>query len=792
MKALIFKQAQALFRCAITLQFSLIAFLLAVSLPGTSSAQVYSYSSVVVEGNKRTSDASVLRFAGLQESGTATAAELGAAFQGIAASGLFEDVSILPEGNRLLIQLSELPTINVISIEGNKRFTDEILIQAVTSSPQRVYVAAQAESDAAAVAEVYRAAGRFAATVSPKIIPRPENRVDLVFEVFEGDVVEVERISFVGNSVYSERMLRSVLESKEAGLLRTFVSGDTYLAERLDFDKEALRDFYFSQGYVDFQINSASVELSRERDAFFIVFNVTEGRRYSFGNISITSEIPGLKTGSFSDLVQIPRGETYMPELVEKAIARMEYHAAQIGLRFVRVAPDFTRVDSNRSLDINFKLVTGPRIFVERIDIQGNTQTLDRVIRRQFEFVEGDPLNPRMVNEASDRIRALGFFSQVEVNTVPGSSPDQALIAANVEERLTGSLTFGFSYATQDGLSGEISLTERNLLGRGQYLGLELSGGGNSRNYGLTFGEPDFLDRDINLSIFVSQRNTSGLGQYFDAERVTLGVAAEFAVSDRGRLRFSTTYQDYKMGTPARFSSLQIIRESLREESATGIFGYNYSFDTRRSGFAETTNYFLRAGQDLGVREGDINYIKSSGLAAARTSIFDDAVTLSAEFEAGNLSVLQGDSRYQDRYFFHSGIFRGFRRAGIGPRDLSPQNQDALGGMNFAVARMEAQFPLGIAEEVGMLGGLFFDVGTLWGLDNKVGGVCVSCELGLGNLSGVIESEIDDKPHLRSAVGVSLIWNTVIGPLRFNFSKAIEKQDYDLTQDFEFTIASQF
>ena len=568
---------------------------------------------------------------------------------------------------------------------------------------------------------------------------------------------------------------------------------DTFLAERIDFDKTVLRDFYFSRGYVDFVINSVSVELSRERDAFFIVFNVTEGRPYRFGKIKITSEIPGLKTGRFADLPQIPRGETYTPVLVEEAIARMEYQATQIGLRFVRVAPEFNRIDSNRTLDINFRLVRGPRVFVERIDIQGNTQTLDRVIRRQFEFVEGDPLNPRMVTEASDRIKALGFFSQVEVNSVAGSAPDQAVVAVNVEERLTGSLTFGFSYATQDGLAGQISLTERNFLGRGQYLALELSGGSNNRDFSITFGEPDFLDRDIDLSFTIAQRNTSGLGQYFDAKRLTLGVTAEFSVSERGRLGITTSFNDYKMGSPSRFSSAQIILEShQRGRSSTGVVGYNYSFDTRRSGFGEDTDYFFRVGQDLGVRSGDLSYIRTTGLAAAQTSVFEDAFTLSAEFEAGNLSMLQGKSRYHDRFFFHSGILRGFRRAGIGPRDLAPVNRDALGGLNFAVARLEAQFPLGVAEEVGMRGGLFLDVGTLWGLDDTSGGRCLSCFPPLNNTTIIEPSQIDDGLKLRSAVGVSLIWDTFLGPLRFNFSRAIQKEDYDLTQDFEFTISSRF
>ncbi len=420
-------QAQQPSRFRLVRHVTLAVFLASTTLSGPMTevafAQNYSFSSVTVEGNDRVDAASILRFAQIQRGQALSAGALNDAYQRIVNSGLFEQVEIVPQGNTLLIRVKEYPTINIINFEGNRKLKDEILAKLTTSQARRVYSPAKAEADAAAIVDAYRKAGRIAATVDPKIIRRSDNRVDLVFEVTEGKTVEVERLAFVGNRAYSDRRLRQVLETKQAGLLRTLIQSDTFIAERLDLDKQLLKDFYLSRGYVDFQVLDTSSEVSRERDAFFLTFTVQEGQSFRFGNISAVSEVEGLDVAEFEALLKIRSGVTYSPAIVENNISRLEALALRKGLTFVAVEPRITRNERDGTLDVQFALIRGQKIFVERIDIEGNTTTLDQVVRRQFRTVEGDPFNPREVREFAERIRALGFFADAKIDAQQGVFP---------------------------------------------------------------------------------------------------------------------------------------------------------------------------------------------------------------------------------------------------------------------------------------------------------------------------------------------------------------------------------
>ena len=440
-----------------------LALLLAMSIaPGQAEAQSYRFTSVSIEGNKRIEPAAILTYAGIARGQTVTAGELNAAYQRILDTGLFEKVELLPQGNRLVIRVAEYPTINQIAFEGNRKIKDEDLEGIIKSRPRQVFNPAQAERDAEAIAEAYAQNGRVAARVTPKIIRRSDNRVDLVFEIFEGKGIEIQRISFVGNKAFSDRRLRRVIQSKQAGLLRAIINSDTFVEDRLAFDEQVLTDFYQSRGYVDFRVTGVNAELSRERDAYFVTFNIHEGQQFRFGQITTVSEVPEADAAEFQSVVRIRPGMTYSPTLVEDAISRMEQLATRKGIDFLRVEPRITRNDRDLTLNVEFALVRGPRVFVERIDITGNTTTLDRVIRRQFDTVEGDPFNPREIREAAERIRALGYFKDVEVNAHEGSRPDQVVVDVQVEETTTGSLSFGGSYSSDAGLGVSLSFRERN------------------------------------------------------------------------------------------------------------------------------------------------------------------------------------------------------------------------------------------------------------------------------------------------------------------------------------------
>ncbi len=405
-------------------------------IPSGADAQTFRFTSFDVQGNQRVAEATVLNFASIPRNETVTAGQLNDALQRLQNSTLFETVEVVPRGNQLVIIVQEYPTINRINIEGNRRLDDEDLLPLLASQPRRAYSPATAEADAAEITEAYRLQGRLTATVTPQIIRRSQNRVDLVFEVTEGRVTETERIAFVGNRAYSDRRLRRVLESTQAGFFRTFIRSDTFVADRIEFDRQLLTDFYRERGYIDFTVQSSTSELTRARDAYFVTFNIREGQSFRIGEITTTTDLPNIDPDQFHAVLRLRPGVTYSPRLIDNQITRMENLATQMGLRFIRIEPVLTRNDEDLTLDIEFQVTRGERVFVERIDIEGNATTMDRVIRRQFRTAEGDPLDPREIRNGAERVRALGFFADAQVAARPGSTEDQVIVDVDVEEAL--------------------------------------------------------------------------------------------------------------------------------------------------------------------------------------------------------------------------------------------------------------------------------------------------------------------------------------------------------------------
>ncbi|WP_298256154.1 outer membrane protein assembly factor BamA [uncultured Litoreibacter sp.] len=746
----------------------------AVSL-APAYAQSFPVSSVQIEGNQRIEDATVLSFLQLPKGQNVTAGQLNDAVQRLQRSGLFETVDVVPVGNRLVVTVKEFPTINRVNIEGNKRLKDADLLPLLNSKTRRVYSPATAEADAALLAEGYSQAGRIAATVTPRVIARSNNRVDLVFEVSEGDVVEVERISFIGNRAYSDRRLRRVIESKQAGLLRSVIQSDTFVADRIAFDRQLLRDFYLSRGYVDFQVLSSTPQLSRERDGYFVSFKVREGQQFNVGQVTTYSELPEIDADEYHKVARLKDGEVYSPAKIENTITRMERLALKQGLNFVRVEPRITRNDADVTLDVEFAIVRGPRVFVERIDIEGNATTLDRVVRRQFNTVEGDPFNPREIRDAAERIRALGYFSTADVNTREGSGPESVVVDVDVEETTTGSLGFGVSFGADAGASLNVSFRERNFLGRGQTVAFSFDTGSDNQNTSISFLEPAFLGRDLSLGINTYYRTTNSQFASFDTQAVGIEPSIEFPVSENGRLRLNYRLSKDSIKNVSASTSAIIQRD---EGSAwTSALGYLYSYDTRRTGLNPNGGVLLQFGQQIAGVGGGLQYVQTTGLISAETKVAREEVTLRAQFEFGANTRLTGNSRITERFFLGSSKLRGFEGAGVGPRDLASADRDALGGNYFAVARLEADFPLGLPEEYGIRGGAFFDVGSLWGLDDTNNGTA---------------TPVDDGFKLRSVVGVSLLWDTQLGPLRFNFTKALVKEDFDQERSFDLTVSTQF
>jgi outer membrane protein insertion porin family len=752
----------------------------ALLLPTMAEAQAYSFSRVSVQGNQRVDAATILSYAGIPSGQTVTAGQLNDAYQRIQGSGLFESVEIVPQGSTLVINVVEYPTVNRIAFEGNNRIKDDALATIVQVQPRKVFSPRQAEADAEAISQAYVGQGRLAARVTPKVIRRSDNRVDVVFEIFEGGVSEVERIGFVGNTIYSDRRLRRVVETKQAGLLRVIIQKDTFIEDRVEFDKQLLRDFYMSRGYVDFRITGTNAELARERDGYFVTFNVEEGQQFTVGEVAVTSDLPDVDPEMFQKALKLRPGVTYSPSLIENEIARLEKIALNEGLSFVRVNPRIDRDDRNLALNVTFELERGPRIFVERIDIEGNSTTLDRVVRNQFDTVEGDPFNPRAIREAAERIRALGFFRDVAVDAREGSTPQQVIIDVDVEEAPTGSISFGANYSSDAGFGGTFSFSERNFLGRGQTFSINVSSSTSRKNYGITFVEPALLGRDLAFGTTLSYATTSSLSSEFDTTIGKFEPFISFPVSDNGRLQLRYTYglSDIEEGNAIDGGVIE--QEANLGERRDSSVGYTYSFDTKRAGLDPKTRYLFEFGQDFGGLGGDSTFVKSTVKAVAQTLVMSEEVTLRATLEGGALSYSDGNqSRVTDRFVIGPSIMRGFSYGGIGPRERSKGDSDPLGGNYYAVARFEAEFPLGLPEEYGISGGLFYDIGSVWGLDAETKSLA----------SGQI---VSDDLIARSVVGFSVFWDSALGPLRLDFTEPLQKESYDQAKSFNLTVSTQF
>ncbi|MCO4841330.1 MAG: outer membrane protein assembly factor BamA [Yoonia sp.] len=737
-----------------------------------ANAQSFVFNTVQIDGNQRVEDGTILSFAGISRGASVSTGELNDAAQRIRESGLFEKVDVSTSGNTLIIAVTEWPTINQINIEGNTKLRDAELLAVVSSQPRRVYTPTQAERDTAAISEVYATKGRINAIVRPRIIKRSDNRVDLVFEVVESGLTEIERISFVGNRTYSEGRLRRVLETKQAGILRSIIGRDTFVEDRIAFDRRALTDFYQSRGYVDFEVQNVDVALTRERDAYLVTFNVQEGQQFTFGNISVTSEIPEADADVFRDALTLKPGKIYSPAVLETEIARLERLALQLGINFLSVDPRVSRNDRDLSLDIEFGLVRGQRIFVERIDIEGNNTTLDRIVRNQFKVVEGDPFNPREIRESASRIRALGFFGDAKVDAREGSSANQVIIDVNVEEQNTGSLSFGANYNSDTGFGLLASFRQSNFMGRGQAVSMQLSTAETNRVFSFGFQEPQVLGRDLAFGLELEYRTTDNENALYDTESFRFKPSLTFPVSENGRLQvfYAFDYTDIT-GVDAAASSLIIADGAVGAVGASSV-GYQYSFDTRRTGLNPNAGVVFRFGQEFGV--GDAEYIKTTALAAAETKVLNEDVTLRATIEGGYLDYSKGTSRITDRFFLGSRLMRGFEAGGIGPRDAD--SDDALGGNVYAVARLEAEFPIGLPSEYGISGGAFIDYGSVWDIGRDTGSANV-----LYN---------DYTP--RAVAGLSLFWATPIGPLRFNFTEALDAQEFDNPKSFDVTVSTNF
>ncbi|MEM8569548.1 MAG: outer membrane protein assembly factor BamA [Pseudomonadota bacterium] len=743
------------------------------------------FSRIDVAGNQRIDSETVRTFSGLEAGEPVSPQEINLAVRRLFESGLFENVTVTPEAGRLLITVAENPIINQIAFEGNSAVDDETLLTAIDLRPRLAYSVAAAEADAQRITDAYRFSGRFSAEVNPVIIRRPDNRVDLVFEIFEGRNTAVQRISFLGNQQFSDRRLRRVIQTNQTNWLSFLLGGNAYDADRLEVDNQLLRQFYLQRGYYDFEVRSSTAELARDRSGFFLSFTVSEGAQYNFGQVGVSSAVVGLPAEQFEPLLApLAGGAVYNGREVERVIERMTFQAGQQGYAFVDIEPVITKDEVNRILDVTFEISPAERVFVERIDISGNTRTLDRVIRRQFDLVEGDAFNAREVRDAEDRIRGLGYFSSVNVAVRDGAGPESAIVDVVVEDQPTGSLSLGGAFSTNEGITAQVGIRERNFLGRGQTVSATVSANAEFGNFEFGFAEPELFDRDLLAGFTIYYRTRDLSEQAFTQRNVGFEPRVGFPLSENGRLtvRYRISSDDI---ADVDDDASRIIEEE-EGDLITSALGFTYTYDRRNSVVDPTAGFILTLNQEFAGLGGDVTHSKSQGTARAFTSLFDEEVILSAALEGGAIFSNDG-TRIIDRFNAGGDSFRGFERNGIGPRDFcevgdcrAPQEDlevdEALGGNYYGILRLDASFPLGLPQEYGIYGGLFADVGSLWGLDDTDGS----------------SGDVDDSAKLRASTGVSLFVNTPFAPLRFNYAIPLKKEENDKVERFRFSLQTRF
>ena len=769
----------------------------AVSVPLASMAQSVGVASagqitdIMVEGNQRIEPATVLSYMTVMKGQSATAAQVNESVKALFATGLFRDVKIERRGSVLAVMVDENPVVNQIAFEGNDRLPDDSLRAGVTSRERRVFTRAKAESDAEEILEAYRRSGRYGASVEPKIIELPQNRVDLVFEIEEGPLTGVDSIRFVGNRAFSDRRLRGEIPTDESTWYNFLSSTDSYDPDRLELDKQVLRQFYLSNGYVDFEVDSAVAELSPDRSGFFLTFTVTEGEQYDFGPIDVVSNAEGVDVEELRSLITAREGNTYDIRDIEETITEMTFRLGEGGYAFTQIRPIPTKDDENKTVGITFEINEGQRVFVERIDITGNSRTLDRVIRRQFELVEGDAFNALQLRRSRSKIRGLGFFSEVDVRTREGSAPDRIVVETEVKEQSTGQLSFGVGFSTSENISGEISVVERNLLGRGQALRVRARLSGRTTLYDLSFTEPAFLDRDLSIGFDLYRRETDNQDtSSFDIINTGFQPRVSFPLGRYSRLtpRYRIS-QDEIVDVPNDASPL--IEEDIGT-ALTSSLGYEFVYDRRNDVSEPSKGFIARVEQDFAGAGGDAQYVKTEISVKGYTTLFSDDVIGSLEVAGGAINAFGGyDLKASDRFFLGGDSLRGFESAGIGPRDQF--TDDTLGGNYYGVARAEVTFPLGLPEEYGLAGGVFGDVGTVWELDRTTYTDADPRGVRTGNLiNDGNPVTIDDSAKIRAAVGATIFWTSPFGPVRLNFAAPILKEDEDDDEFFRFSAGTRF
>ena len=809
------------------------------SLVGPVAAQT-----IVVQGSQRV-DAETIRsyFAGTDQ------ARINQGVRDLYATGLFSDVRVRRDGGRLIVQVTENNVINRVAFEGNSKVKSDILLAEVQTKSRGAYNPATVQADIERIRDVYRRAGRGAASVTSRTVTLPNGRIDVVYTVNEGGKTGVRSIEFVGNNAYSAYRLRGIMQTTEMNFLSWLKNSDVYDPDRISADLELIRRFYLKNGYADFRVVGSDAQYDEARQGWVVVVTVDEGAPYTVAAVNVESRIADVDSATLQSAVRLRAGAVYNGDLVEKSVEGIQREVARKGYAFAAVRPRGDRDPATRTINLSFVVEEGPRVYVERITIRGNTRTRDYVIRREFELGEGDAYNRVLVDRAERRLNSLGFFKRVRVVNEPGSAPDRVVIIVDVEDQPTGSFGISGGYSTQDGLIGEVSISESNFLGRGQFVRASATLGQRVRGVDLSFTEPYFLGYRLAAGIDLFWReNTNSSYALYDTSNVGATLRMGIPLTDQFSmgLRYSIYQTEIKIpndrerpfgdcttvipgvtpvdgGVPPSTNLVNCLTNgeaSLAVKEAAGKWltsavGTTLSYSTLDNARQPTSGLYAELRGDVAGLGGDAQWVRGIGDLRYYYPIYEN-VTLMARLQGGHIAAFGGqDLRIVDNFNLGPSLVRGFAPGGIGPRDISPgttNNQTAsLGGTTYFGGSLELQFPIfGLPREIGLRGAIFADAGTLFGykgrtnfagLVNDCTDLINPCVGGVNPQSNVLT--VYDQNKIRSSVGASLLWASPLGPIRFDYAFALSKVEGvigtdgvkrggDVTQAFRFSGGTSF
>lgn len=797
----------------------LAAFLLVGSVLGVATtvvtADVAYAQSISVEGNRRVEADTIRSYFRPGPGGRMGPVEIDSALKALYATGLFQDVQIRQPGGRIVVTVVENQVINRIAFEGNKRAKDEQLLAEIQSKPRGTLSRPVVQSDTQRIVDTYRRNGRFDVTVTPKIIELPNNRVDLVFEIREGEKTGVKKVRFVGNKYYSDFRLKDVIKTTESNLLSFLKNSDIYDPDRMEADRDLLRRFYLKHGFADVRIISAIGEYDPGQKGFIITFTIEEGDQYRFGAIEVLSNVRAVDVNQVKSRLKTKSGVVYNAEAVEKTVEDVSIELARAGYPFAQVRPRGERDFEKRLINVAFVVDEGSRAYIERINIRGNTRTRDYVIRREFDISEGDAYNRALVDRAERRLKNLAYFKTVRITNEPGSAPDRIVLNVDVEEQSTGEFAVMGGYSTADGWLGEVSVGERNLLGRGQYVKASVQYGERARGFEVGFVEPYFLGyrMALGLDVFAKETNNSDYSSY---NTRNIGGAVRLGFQLREDLTFQLRYSAYEQkitldddlsscfttvpqtqsgpqfpnidscfaqGTTV--PSLPVRITLLDGATLTSMAGYSFIYNTLDNNKNPTQGIRAEFKQDFAGLGGDVKFIRTTGDARLYHEVFPDIVGV-LRVQGGHIAEWGGGQlRFLDQFQMGPNLVRGFRTNGLGPRDQTfNTTQDSLGGTMYWGASLEFQVPLYfIPKDIGIKAAIFADAGSVWDYKGPTAFTA----------GGITETmNIRDDNAVRASVGAGLIWDSPFGPLRFDYSIPVMKQDYDIVQEFRFGGGTRF